>query len=187
MRKKTFAGPIALAAFFAATLACAQQPAVLTIQADQPVSPVSPTLYGLMTEEINYSYEGGLYAEMVRNRTFHSDWSGTPYWYLLQDGNAEAQMSIDSQTGPSEALKTSMRLDVQQADPHHPAGVINEGWWGFALRPNTTYKGSFYAKADSSDLGPVTVSLVGNNSAQVEAAATVPALSTQWKQYQFIL
>ena len=53
-----------------------ERPAMLTIHADQPVSSVSPTLYGLMTEEINYSYDGGLYAEMVRNRTFRGDWSG---------------------------------------------------------------------------------------------------------------
>ena len=38
---------------------------------------------------------------------------------------------------------------------------MNVGWWGMALRPDTTYKGSFYAKADSADMGPVTVSLVG--------------------------
>jgi len=44
------------------------------------ISPVSPTLYGLMTEEINYSYDGGLYAEMVRNRTFNGDWSGILHW-----------------------------------------------------------------------------------------------------------
>ena len=41
---------------------------VLTVQADKSLHPVSPTLYGLMTEEINYSYDGGLYAELVKNR-----------------------------------------------------------------------------------------------------------------------
>ena len=40
------------------------------IKADQVAAKVSPMLYGLMTEEINYSYDGGLYAELVRNRTF---------------------------------------------------------------------------------------------------------------------
>ncbi len=78
-------------AFAPSSLVQAQQPATLTIHADQPVSPVSPTLYGLMTEEINYSYDGGLYAEMVRNRTFHSDWSGILYWYLVENGNAAAK------------------------------------------------------------------------------------------------
>ena len=39
---------------------------VLTIQADKVVAQVSPTLYGLMTEEINHSYDGGLYAELIQ-------------------------------------------------------------------------------------------------------------------------
>ena len=37
-----------------------------------------------MTEEINYSYDGWLYAEMVRNRTFRTDWSGILNWFLIE-------------------------------------------------------------------------------------------------------
>ena len=72
---KTFArfSALSVAVGLAAVVLAAQAPtAVLTIHADQPVSKVSPTLYGLMTEEINHSYDGGLYAEMVQNRTFRS-------------------------------------------------------------------------------------------------------------------
>ena len=93
MPKKTFAQVLAITAIAASTLAAFGQstPATLTIHPDQPVSAVSPTLYGLMTEEINYSYDGGLYAEMVRNRTFRGDWSGILYWYLVEDGNARGE------------------------------------------------------------------------------------------------
>src|SRR5215469_4319628 len=42
----------------------------LQIDAGKVTGKVSPRLYGLMTEEINFSYEGGLYAELIRNRTF---------------------------------------------------------------------------------------------------------------------
>ena len=54
------------------------------MEVSRPKAAVSPTLYGLMTEEINYSYDGGLYAEQVRNRTFRSDWSGILSWFLIQ-------------------------------------------------------------------------------------------------------
>ncbi len=53
-----------------------QVPATLNVEVNRPKAAVSPTLYGLLTEEINYSYDGGLYAELVRNRTFRFDWSG---------------------------------------------------------------------------------------------------------------
>lgn len=45
----------------------------LHIKADQILTKVSPMLYGLMTEEINFSYEGGIYGELIRNRTFKAD------------------------------------------------------------------------------------------------------------------
>ena len=160
--------------------------AVLTIHPGQSQGKVSPTLYGLMTEEINYSYDGGLYAEMVRNRTFRSDWSGILDWYLLEKGNAQAAMSEDKSTGPSQALPSSMKLDVQQADANDPAGVINIGYWGMAVRPNTTYKGSFYAKADSG-IDSVTASLVGNQSGATLASATVTGIGGEWKQYTYTL
>ena len=166
MIRKTFASLTALALFVLVASSANPQTAVLTIQADQPVSAVSPTLYGLMTEEINYSYDGGLYAEMVRNRTFRSDWSGVPYWFLVENGNSAASINLDKTTGPSEALSSSLRLDVQQADAKNQAGALNVGYWGFALRPDTTYNGSFYAKAAASDLGPVTVSLVSDDLAK---------------------
>ena len=188
MLEKTFA-PVAIlaAAVLTCGLAQAQQAATLTIHADQPVTNVSPTLYGLMTEEINYSYDGGLYAEMVRNRTFHSDWSGVPYWYLYENGDAAAKMDLDKTTGPSEALPASLRLNVEKADPKNQAGALNVGYWGFALRPETTYKGSFYAKAGSTDLGPVTISLISDDTGKTVADATVSSIGSDWKQYEFTI
>src|SRR5579885_2526420 len=101
MNWKTFAVTPALLACLLPAAAYSQSAAVLNIQTDKPVSKVSPTLYGLMTEEINYSYDGGLYAEMVRNRTFRGNWSGVLYWYLVEDGTALAKMEVDKETGPS--------------------------------------------------------------------------------------
>src|SRR3954451_12323605 len=166
MFRKTFAHFTAVASLsIACSFLIGQAPAAhLTINADQQVSPINPTLYGLMTEEINYSYEGGIYAEMVRNRTFRADWSGILYWYLAEKGNAVAKMDIDKGTGPSDALNTSLRIDIDKASQGNEAGVVNVGYWGMAVRPNTEYRGSLYAKASGADIGPLTVSLVGDQS-----------------------
>ena len=172
-----------------ATLSAGQTPtAALQIQLDRPLHPVSPTLYGLMTEEINYSYDGGLYAEMVRNRTFQDHgFGGVAHWNIEHQGNSHAAMEVDRAEGPSEALQHSLVITVQQADPANQAGVRNEGYWGMALRPNTTYKGSFYAKADSAEIGPVNIALVSDTSGRPVATASVAALTTEWKQYEFTL
>ncbi len=162
-------------------------PAVLTIHADHAGSKVSPILYGLMTEEINHSYEGGLYAELIRNNTFRSDWSGVNDWILVQSGDSEAKFSIDKTTGPSDALPTSLHLEINQASASGPAGVLNGGFWGIPLHPNTTYHGSFYAKEDSSEVGPVTASLVANETGKVLASTVVSGIGTDWKPYHFTL
>src|ERR1019366_1319447 len=110
----------------------AQSGAALTVDLKQPKAAVSPMLYGLMTEEINYSYDGGLYAELVRNRTFRSDWTGILDWFLVEKGSAAAKVSVDSESGPSAALTRSAKLEVTKADAGNPAGLLNEGYWGIA-------------------------------------------------------
>ncbi|HWF47382.1 MAG TPA: alpha-L-arabinofuranosidase C-terminal domain-containing protein [Bryobacteraceae bacterium] len=171
-----------------APLTAQESPAKLNIQLGAPLHTVSPTLYGLMTEEINYSYDGGLYAEMVRNRTFQDHgFGGVAHWNIVHKGNSNATMSIDQTEGPSEALQHSLLITVTEADPEGQAGVRNEGYWGMALRPNTTYKGSLYAKADSAEIGPLTLALVNDNTGKALASAQLASLSTEWKRHEFTL
>ncbi len=139
---------VSLALAFGASLLQAETSATLTVELSRTKAPVSPTLYGLMTEEINYSYDGGLYAELVRNRTFRSDWSGILNWFLIEKGQASAKVALDWTGGPSAALSNSAKLEVARADANSPAGLLNEGYWGIAVRPNTLYKGSFFAKSN---------------------------------------
>ena len=162
-------------------------PAQLTIDATQIVSPVSPMLYGLMTEEINHSYEGGLYAEMVQNRTFHSSWEGAVPWNLVQRGNAVASMSIDKSNGPSQALPYSIKLSVAASSAGNQAGLTNPGFWGFALHPKTTYTGSFYARVESPEVGPVTVQLINDRTGAALAQATVDLKTGPWARYEYKL
>jgi alpha-N-arabinofuranosidase len=163
----------------------AQSAVNLTIDVKQPKSAVSPMLYGLMTEEINYSYDGGLYAELIRNRTFRSDWTGILNWFLVEKGTASAKVSVDNGAGPSAALTQSAKLEVTKADANSRAGLLNEGYWGIAVRPNTRYAGSFYAKSSSE--GPLTVriELIADQSGQVLASASVPVVGAEWKAYKF--
>ena len=187
MLAKTIARSVAISILFVVSSIAYGQQATLTVHLDKPTAKVSPTLYGLMTEEINYSYDGGLYAEMVRNRTFRGNWSGILYWYLVEDGNAQAKMELDKSTGPSAALPESLKLDVTQADAQNQAGVLNQGYWGMAVRANTTYSGSLYARADSPAIGSITVKLVSNADKKTLASATVSGVTTDWKQHQFTL
>src|ERR1700710_1827725 len=117
-RSRSSAAILPLLFACAATSLLAQQSPVATlqIQTDKTVAKVSPTLYGLMTEEINYSYDGGLYGELVRNRTFQDHgFGGVAHWNIEHMGNSIASMAIDRAEGPSSALQHSLAIEVKQA------------------------------------------------------------------------
>jgi alpha-L-arabinofuranosidase len=155
---------------------------VLKITADQVAAKVSPKLYGLMTEEINYSYDGGLYAELVRNRTFKWNPSNAVYWQLVQDGGGAGSMSLDTNQPLNSALTTSLKLEVSKAGRKERVGIANDGFWGIPVKPKTKYRASFYAKADKGFSGPLTVEIVSSNGATVFASAQVRRIGGEWKK-----
>lgn len=125
----------------------------LTLNIDKATKAVTPTLYGLMTEEINYSYEGGLYAQLIRDPQFTV--TATPkqafrpiptrlkYWTLSDTVNAT--ISILYNKGVN-AKNNAANISTKVAD----VNLLNDGYWGIAMTPDTQYKGSFYAQGGHS-------------------------------------
>ncbi len=163
-----------------------QTPAQLTVDTGKIVTPVSPMLYGLMTEEINHSYDGGLYAQLISNPTFRGSWAGTEAWGLIRNGNAKASANIDKTSGPSKALPTSLKLVVEAASAGNEAGLSNTGYWGIPTHANSTYRGSFYAKVEGA-LGPMTARIVDDNTGAVVAETSVALHAGAWSKYDYTL
>ena len=163
----------------------AQSPS-LTIQVDHPTATVSPTLYGLMTEEINYSYDGGLYAELVRDRVLSRSWDALRLWPMVTRGDSIVNVSADENDGPSAAISRSLRVTVTKASAVSPAGVENDGYWGIPVRPHTAYAGSFHAKTDSPGI-PLTITLQNDQTGVIAASATVTGLTGNWKRFTYTL
>ncbi|MGH9604430.1 MAG: alpha-L-arabinofuranosidase C-terminal domain-containing protein [Terracidiphilus sp.] len=184
MSKRTVA--LACCAVLLLPLSLTAQTASLTIHVDQPTAKVSPTLYGLMTEEINHSYDGGLYAELVSDRAIGHGFGSLVNWAMVARGDSMVKVSVDESTGPSTALPRSLKVSVTAASAEAPAGVENDGFWGIAVRPHTVYNGSFYAKTDSPGV-PVTVSLENDATGLVAARTVVTGLTGEWKEYTYTL
>ena len=180
-------------------------PVNLQIKADQITAKMPPTFHGLMTEEINYAFEGGLYAELIRNRNFketvpartnrQNPAQSTPakeakdlvHWSLVQDGGATGSMALDTATPLNASVPATLKLTVSQTSGNQKVGVANDGFWGIPVKPDTTYKAMFYAKAAAGFSGGVTVSIVSNDGATVAATAQVPKLSEIWQKYEVTL
>ena len=140
---------------FITQIAFAQAP-VITLNFTKPGANVSPMLYGLMTEEINHSYDGGIYGELIRNRIFKDNKNAPEGWSLLQD-DAAAKAGIKLIAASEEnipyderyhaingALSTCLQLTVEKTNGR--AGIANEGYWGIPVKPSTAYNASFYIK-----------------------------------------
>ncbi len=133
MGKRFFLLPLFASLAFSMALQ-AQSPS-LAIQVDHPTAKVNPMFYGLMTEEINFSYDGGLYAELIRDRTVGPGRRPLFYWTHVAKGASMVDVTVDDHTGPSTALARSIKMTVSVATDSAPAGMQNEGYWGIAVRP----------------------------------------------------
>lgn len=114
------------------TLGIAAVPVFLHAQGNltvgsQSLHPMPKGFYGLMTEEINHSYDGGLYGELVRNRALKDDPNAPAHWTAV-GGTIE----LRDASVPGTALTRALRVKG--------GGVANDGLWGVPIRPNTTYR-----------------------------------------------
>lgn len=153
----------------------------ITVQVDRPGVKISPTLFGLMTEEINHAYDGGLYAELIRNRVFKDD-PRRPVFWSIEGGTMELD---DADPVSGTALDRCLKvLPFLKSDTG--TQLTNEGYWGVPIVPNTTYELSFYAKGDPSGKSVLRPRFSGPEaSSQAEFAYVV--LDPSWKQYHLRL
>ena len=175
MRKFKSLSSLALMAACSAQLLTAQ---VKTIDVDfkKPVSPIQKTMYGIFFEDINYGADGGLYAEMVKNRSFDF-----PQPLLGWTAFGKVEVKTD---GPFSNNPNYVRLN----NPGHGdkrTGLDNEGFFGYAIRQNAEYRFSVWARANSAKES-IRVDLV-NTSGAILVSKNLAIESTDWKKYQLII
>jgi alpha-N-arabinofuranosidase len=170
-----------------AAVSCYAANPTFTVDATQPAGKVSPALYGLMTEEINHSYDGGLYAELIQNRAFLDNAPKPVHWSVVSDNDSAATIALDSNNSFNNKLTNSLRLTVTKAAKNHPAGVANSGYWGIPVQSKATYRVSILARADSNFSGPVTVSIVSDDGSKIYATEKFSGLTAGWKKFELTL
>ena len=140
-----------------------------------------------MTEEINHSYDGGLYAELIQNRAFLDNATTPVHWSVVNDNGAGAIIALDPTNSFNDKLTTSLRLTVTKAEKNQPAGVANGGYWGIPVQPHTRYRATLLARSEAGFTGPVTVSIVSDDGHTVYAMGKFSGLTTDWKKFELSL
>jgi alpha-L-arabinofuranosidase len=154
--------------------------ATLLIHADKPGPRISPSLYGIFFEEINCAGDGGLYAELIRNRSFEE--SSTPvHWRMIKEGMVDAEMTVDSMYSMSEKNEHYLKIRVLLALEGY-VGVANSGYWGIPVTKGASYEFSLNAMALDGINGTL-VAVLQSPDEEILASASVKGVVSDWKRF----
>lgn len=166
---------VALLALAMGALTATAQTAVL--QANKPGAAIEPTMYGIFFEDINYGADGGLYAEMVKNRSFEF-----PQNLLGWTTFGKVEVKDD---GPFERNPHYVRL-LPAGHGEKYTGMDNEGFFGVTVHKDSTYRFSAWMRTPSGNPGKIRVELTDPASmgeTQVLARHDIEVNSKEWKKY----
>ena len=131
--------------FFFAALHCtiAQTPAVFTVGTDKPVADVQPTMWGIFFEDINLGADGGLYAELVKNRSFEFS-APLMGWKEQKTGNGSGSLIIQNRGDQRKNNPRYLRATRKNTEGKY--GFSNEGFRGMGVKNGESYDFSLWAK-----------------------------------------
>ena len=162
----------------------AQAPAALTVQVNKPGAAVNKNMYGLFFEDINFAADGGLYPELVKNKSFEIN-PGLIGWKALGGGfNLDAYAVRDEQP-VSASSPHYLRITTRQGGTGE-AGLENEGFRGMGVKQGGEYTLSLYARRGPGSVGGLTATLVGEKGENL-GQASVTSFTDQWQQYTVVL
>src|SRR6187402_345801 len=157
---------------------------VLTIQTDKPTADVQPTMWGIFFEDINYGADGGLYAELVKNRSFEF-FQPLMGWTQYQNDKFAVSNSGEAliiSRGDESVNPRFARLNVL-ADKGY--GLSNEGFFGMGIKKDMTYTFSIMASVLEGNT-KIRAELVDSKGNPIGEASLTPTDKT-WKKYSVTL
>jgi len=173
-------GALILCALLISVPAHGQSAATMTIQVNQPGVVVSSNLFGIFFEEINYGGEGGVYAEMVRNRAFY-DPVNPLFWTGVTQGTAAGTMAIDSSQPLNTNQPNALKLTMTSGSGSFGAG--NSGFWGMSLKTGATYDLNFYARGSNGFSGNLGARLESADGTTNYAQSSFGGITTSWQKF----
>ncbi|BAV05419.1 Alpha-L-arabinofuranosidase [Filimonas lacunae] len=147
----------------------AQQSAPIVVKASQIVSDVQPTMWGVFFEDINLGADGGLYAELVKNRSFEFS-RPLMGWKAEQDFFDESALQVLNRLEQNTANPRYLRVTKNSNDTH--LSVTNEGFRGMGIKKNLRYDFSVLYRKPAAGIS-ITLELL-NTTGKVIGTAVVP-------------
>ena len=167
-----------LAALMACLPGAAQDNITINVKANKPGSSIEKTMYGIFFEDINYAADGGLYAELVKNRSFEFTPDHLMGWQAF--GNVAIL-----EDGPFEKNPHYARL-ASAGHPDRWTGLQNEGFFGIGLHKDADYRFSVWARVPEGKAQMLRIQLIdeySNDNNQELVQSDIIVSSKEWKRY----
>jgi len=155
---------------------------------------ISPDLFGLFFEDINYSADGGLYAEMVQNRSFEynpterGEWNPFSFWNYIAPGFSIGSISVETASPVHQNNLHYIVLTIEHVgkEAKHTGlsgvGIKNTGFDGMVVKSGEKYNLSLFARQFTAE--PITLSVsLQTGAGKLIAESSIVTSSADWKQY----
>ena len=155
----------------------AQTAKPIIVSVNQPKCAIQPTMWGIFFEDINLAADGGIYAELVKNRSFEffKPWMG---WKILKKDTTEGVLIINQgETNP--ANPRFARITIKEGEPSF--GLSNEGFRGMGIKQGMTYHFSVLARQPEGSSLKMRIELVNSKGENIGTANLSPE-SKDWKK-----
>jgi alpha-L-arabinofuranosidase len=171
------------AVVLASAISSNAQPAKITVDAAHPAHAISPTLWGIFFEDINLSADGGIYPELVRDRSFE-DSDKLDGWKFVSVGEGKSEAAIvtaDVQAKPpvpplNAFNRKSLRVKVAGAFT-----LQNEGYWGMNIVAGDSYTFKLAVRGEKIN-GPLTVKILSADGKAL-ASGEISGISNKWEYH----
>lgn len=150
----------------------------ITVLAGKPTVEIQPTMWGVFFEDINFAADGGLYAELVKNRSFEFSLPLTGWKQVRDKGDGRLMASFYSPANIGNPRFLKLVVDAETG----AYGLINEGFRGMGIKKELQYNFSVSARLSEGSNINMKIELV-NAKGDVLGGADLNGFSGEWKKY----
>ena len=156
-----------------------QQNYELVVNVNKVGAEVQPHMYGLFFEDINFGADGGLYAELIKNRSFDFPQS-------LMGWKTFGNVTVKNENGPFDRNPNYVRLS-NAGHGHKHTGLENEGFRGIGLKKDATYRFSVWARTvNNNTTQKIRIEFIDAENNAFERKE-LEITSNEWKKHEVVL
>jgi len=183
MKNKIFPDLLLLALLFLSVTGSAQNDKPIIVDVDKPLSTIQPTMWGIFFEDINFGADGGLYSEMVKNRSFEF-YKPLEGWTVDVAGNASSYFVIHNREEEKPGNPRFARVILEYGV--NRLSLTNDGFRGMGIKQKNKYYFSLLASSHEKSDIKLRIEILGHDGESIGETTIVPK-GNEWKKYSATL